>query len=125
MLRHQDAAAARRDVVVSAKTAPRRLLCGTQVFRVGDSGLRWRATRCLNCGLSATLLDDLWWRSCAQEHRGRAITWFYALLGLAVVLSSRIWAACWMPARAAGCAGLLNNLLGVATVLPALTGSGR
>ncbi|MDO5624374.1 MAG: YbfB/YjiJ family MFS transporter [Pseudomonadota bacterium] len=50
-----------------------------------------------------------------------AITLFYTLLGLAVVASARIWAGLLNRARGGGALALLNALLGVATVLPALT----
>jgi predicted MFS family arabinose efflux permease len=50
-----------------------------------------------------------------------AITTFYALLGLAVVASARIWAGLLDRARGGGALALLNALLGLATVLPALT----
>ena len=50
-----------------------------------------------------------------------AVTWFYALLGLAVVLSSRIWAGLLDRSRGGQALALLNGLLGVATILPALT----
>ncbi|WP_440106106.1 YbfB/YjiJ family MFS transporter [Acidovorax sp. BL-A-41-H1] len=50
-----------------------------------------------------------------------AVTGFYALLGLAVVLSSRIWAGLLDRSRGGGALALLNGLLGMATVLPALT----
>ena len=49
------------------------------------------------------------------------ITVFYGLLGLAVVASSRLWAGLLDRARGGGALALLNALLGVATVLPALT----
>ena len=49
------------------------------------------------------------------------ITVFYALLGLAVVASSRIWAGLLERSRGGQALALLNALLGVATVLPALT----
>ena len=49
------------------------------------------------------------------------ITLFYGLLGLAVVASSRLWAGLLDRARGGGALALLNALLGVATVLPALT----
>ena len=58
-----------------------------------------------------------------QGASAQAVTWFYALLGLAVVLSSRIWAGLLDRARGGGALALLNGLLGVATVLPALTAS--
>ena len=56
-----------------------------------------------------------------QGASGAAVTWFYALLGLAVVLSSRLWAALLDRSRGGQALALLNCLLGVATVLPALT----
>ena len=56
-----------------------------------------------------------------QGVAGGAITLFYALLGLAVVASARIWAGLLDRARGGGALALLNALLGVATVLPALT----
>ena len=56
-----------------------------------------------------------------QGASGVAVTWFYALLGLAVVLSSRIWAGLLDRSRGGQALALLNGLLGVATVLPALT----
>ena len=48
------------------------------------------------------------------------ITLFYALLGVAVVASSRLWAGLLDRAQGGGALALLNALLGVATVLPAL-----
>ncbi len=56
-----------------------------------------------------------------QGASGAAVTWFYALLGLSVVLSSRIWAGLLDRSRGGQALALLNGLLGVATVLPALT----
>ena len=56
-----------------------------------------------------------------QGASGVAVTWFYALLGVAVVLSSRIWAGLLDRSRGGQALALLNGLLGVATVLPALT----
>ena len=49
------------------------------------------------------------------------VTWFYALLGVAVVASSRIWAGLLDRYRGGQPLALLNALLGVATVVPALT----
>lgn len=49
------------------------------------------------------------------------ITVFYGLLGLAVVASSRLWAGLLDRAKGGGALALLNALLGVAIVLPALT----
>ena len=54
---------------------------------------------------------------------GAAITAFYALLGLAVIASSRIWAGLLDRHRGGGALARLNALLGLATVVPALTSS--
>ncbi|MBC7436728.1 MAG: YbfB/YjiJ family MFS transporter [Bdellovibrionales bacterium] len=50
-----------------------------------------------------------------------SITLFYALLGVAVVASSRIWAGLLDRYRGGQALALLNALLGAATVVPALT----
>lgn len=50
-----------------------------------------------------------------------AVTGFYALLGLAVVASSRIWAGLLDRHRDGRALARLNALLGVAAILPALT----
>lgn len=50
-----------------------------------------------------------------------AITLFYALLGVAVVASSRVWAGLLDRHRSGRALALLNGLLGVAAILPALT----
>lgn len=49
------------------------------------------------------------------------ITLFYALLGVAVIASSRIWAGLLDRYRGGQPLALLNGLLGVATIVPALT----
>ncbi|ODS67661.1 MAG: MFS transporter [Acidovorax sp. SCN 68-22] len=49
------------------------------------------------------------------------VTAFYTLLGLAVVASARVWAGLLERSKGGGALALLNALLGVATVLPALT----
>jgi predicted MFS family arabinose efflux permease len=54
---------------------------------------------------------------------GAAITAFYALLGVAVLASSRIWAGLLDRHRGGGALARLNALLGLATVVPALTSS--
>jgi MFS family permease len=59
----------------------------------------------------------------AQGHSGTAITVFYALLGVAVMASSRIWARLLDKYHDGKPLALLNGLLGVATLLPALTQS--
>lgn len=50
-----------------------------------------------------------------------AITVFYTLLGLAVVVSARVWAGLLDRSKGGGALALLSGLLGVATVLPAVT----
>ncbi|MGI4847537.1 MAG: YbfB/YjiJ family MFS transporter [Janthinobacterium lividum] len=49
------------------------------------------------------------------------ITWFYSALGLAVLASSRIWARMLDRYRSGQSMAILNGLLGLATVLPAIT----
>ena len=56
-----------------------------------------------------------------QGASGTAVTVFYALLGLAVLASSRLWAGLLDRSRGGQALALLNAILGVATVLPALT----
>ena len=58
-----------------------------------------------------------------QGARGEAVTLFYALLGVAVVLSSRLWAGLLDRFKGGQALAILNALLGVATILPALTSS--
>ncbi len=53
-----------------------------------------------------------------------AVTLFYSLLGLAVVASSRIWAGLLDRYRNGRAMALLNTVLGVATVIPAVTAFG-
>lgn len=56
-----------------------------------------------------------------QGMSGATVTLFYAALGLAVMASSRIWARMLDRFRGGQSMAILNALLGVATVLPALT----
>jgi predicted MFS family arabinose efflux permease len=49
------------------------------------------------------------------------ITWFYALLGVAVVVSSRVWAGLLNHYRGGQALSILNALLSVATLIPAIT----
>ncbi|MCZ2407954.1 MAG: YbfB/YjiJ family MFS transporter [Burkholderiales bacterium] len=57
----------------------------------------------------------------AQGVSAGAVTLFYALLGLAVLLSSRIWAGLLDRSRGGEALARLNALLGLATLLPALS----
>lgn len=56
-----------------------------------------------------------------QGASASAVTVFYALLGLAVLASSRIWARLLDRYKGGQVLALLNALLGLATVLPAMT----
>jgi MFS family permease len=56
-----------------------------------------------------------------QGASAAAVTAFYALLGVAVLASPRIWAGLLDRCRGGQALALLNALLGLATVLPALT----
>jgi len=56
-----------------------------------------------------------------QGASGPAVTAFYALLGVAVLASSRIWAGLLDRYKGGQVLALLSALLGLATVLPALT----
>lgn len=56
-----------------------------------------------------------------QGASASAITTFYALLGLACVVSARLWAGLLDHFRGGQALAILNALLGLATVLPAIT----
>lgn len=56
-----------------------------------------------------------------QGSSSAAITTFYALLGLAVIASSRIWAGLLDRHRSGQALARLNALLGLAAIVPALT----
>ena len=56
-----------------------------------------------------------------QGMAGATIALFYAMLGLAVMASSRIWARMLDRFKGGQAMAILNALLGVATLLPALT----
>lgn len=51
------------------------------------------------------------------------VAWFYGILGLMVMASSRIWAGLLDRHRGGGALARLNLLLGIAVVLPAVTGN--
>ncbi len=90
-------------------------------------GLRWRALAPALLGYGLFGVGYIGYMTFViallreQGASGAAVTWFYALLGVAVVLSSRIWAGLLDRSRGGQALALLNGLLGVATVLPALT----
>jgi len=122
VLRRMDAAAAAAVVVASGKPAPSAAPVGPQVFRARDFGPALAGYAMFGVGYIGYMTFVVALLR-AQGVGGGAITWFYALLGLAVVLSSRIWAGLLDRSRGGQALALLNGLLGVATVLPALTGS--
>ncbi len=57
----------------------------------------------------------------AEGNSTQAISFFYAVLGLAVMASSRIWARLLNRERGGRAMALLNALLGIATLLPAVS----
>ena len=59
----------------------------------------------------------------SQGSSSLAVTVFYGLLGLAVMASSRVWAGLLDRHKTGQALALLNGLLGLATILPALTQS--
>ena len=56
-----------------------------------------------------------------QGMSAQSITWFYALLGAAIICSSRLWAGLLDRYRGGQALALLCGLLAVATAIPALT----
>jgi hypothetical protein len=58
-----------------------------------------------------------------REHGANSaeVAWFYAILGVMVMASSRIWAGLLNAHRGGGALARLNALLGLAVVLPTLT----
>ncbi len=96
---------------------------------VGMSGLPWRTMAPALAGYTLFGVGYIGYMTFViallreQDVSGGAITAFYALLGLAVVASARIWAGLLDKAKGGGALALLNALLGVATILPALTGA--
>ena len=56
-----------------------------------------------------------------QGMSGATITWFYSVLGVAVMASSRIWARMLDRFKGGQSMAILNGVLGAATILPALT----
>ncbi len=58
-----------------------------------------------------------------QEHGANSseVAWFYAILGVMVMASSRIWAGLLNAHQGGGALARLNVLLGIAVVLPTLT----
>ncbi len=59
-----------------------------------------------------------------QGFSGQAVTLFYALLGIAVLASTRIWAGMLDRCKGGQLLAILSALLGLATLMPALTSVG-
>ena len=98
-----------------------------QVARAGSVPFRWSE---FACGLASYFLFGLGYIGYMtfvvtllreQQLSAAAITVFYALLGLAVLGSSFVWAGLLQRQRGGGAMRLLNALLAVATVLPVLS----
>ena len=91
------------------------------------AGVRWRplAPALLGYGLFGVgYIGYMTFVVALLREQGRGageVTLFYALLGLAVVASSRVWAGLLDRSRGGEALARLNALLGVATLLPALT----
>jgi len=100
--------------------APNAQAPGHRAFRVRDFGFGLAGYGCFGIGYIGymtfviALLRE-------QGSAAGAITAFYALLGVAVVASSRIWARLLDRERGGGALARLNALLGVAAIVPALT----
>ena len=117
VLRRLDAAAA---VAPAAASAAAMADVAARVFRVRDFGPALAGYAMFGVGYIGYMTFVVALLR-AQGVGGGAVTLFYALLGVAVVLSSRIWAGLLERQRGGGALARLNALLGVATVLPALT----
>ncbi len=91
-----------------------------RVFRLRDFGFALAGYACFGVGYIGymtfviALLRE-------QGSSATAITVYFALLGLAVMASSRIWAGLLDRHKSGRALALLNALLGVATLLPAVT----
>jgi predicted MFS family arabinose efflux permease len=120
VLAAQEAAASVVAVAAGSSNArPSDAMAG-RVFRVRDFGFALAGYACFGVGYIGymtfviALLRE-------QGNSATAITVYFALLGLAVMASSRIWAGL-LDRHKSGCTlALLNTLLGVATLLPAIT----
>ncbi len=93
----------------------------------GNSGFQWRRLGFALAGYSLFGVGYIGYMTFViallreQGASGGAVTLFYALLGLAVIASSRIWAGLLDRARGGQALAMLNALLGLATIAPALT----
>ncbi|WP_246072709.1 YbfB/YjiJ family MFS transporter [Extensimonas perlucida] len=122
------ASASPQEPVSAAAASPQEPASATAAGGASDAApLRWRALAPALAGYTLFGVGYIGYMTFVvallreQGASGAAVTVFYALLGLAVLLSSRIWAGLLDRAKGGGALALLNALLGVATVLPALT----
>ena len=115
--------------VLSGLAAPVAAASGTTPAAAVPDHVRWRALApaLLGYGLFGVgYIGYMTFVVALLREQGRGageVTLFYALLGLAVVLSSRIWAGLLDRSRGGEALARLNALLGVATILPAITGA--
>ncbi|WP_343734103.1 YbfB/YjiJ family MFS transporter [Acidovorax sp.] len=115
--------------VLSGLAAPVAAASGTTPSAAVPDHVRWRALApaLLGYGLFGVgYIGYMTFVVALLREQGRGageVTLFYALLGLAVVLSSRIWAGLLDRSRGGEALARLNALLGVATILPAITGA--
>lgn len=115
--------------VLSGLAAPVAAASGTKPSAAVPDHVRWRALApaLLGYGLFGVgYIGYMTFVVALLREQGRGageVTLFYALLGLAVVLSSRIWAGLLDRSRGGEALARLNALLGVATILPAITGA--
>ena len=115
--------------VLSGLAAPVAAASGTTPAAAVPDRVRWRALApaLLGYGLFGVgYIGYMTFVVALLREQGRGageVTLFYALLGLAVVLSSRIWAGLLDRSRGGEALARLNALLGVATLLPAVTGA--
>ena len=115
--------------VLSGLAAPVAAASGTPPAAAVPDRVRWRALApaLLGYGLFGVgYIGYMTFVVALLREQGRGageVTLFYALLGLAVVLSSRIWAGLLDRSRGGEALARLNALLGVATILPAITGA--
>ena len=115
--------------VLSGLAAPVAAASGTTPAAAVPDRVRWRALApaLLGYGLFGVgYIGYMTFVVALLREQGRGageVTLFYALLGLAVVLSSRIWAGLLDRSRGGEALARLNAPLGMATILPAITGA--
>ena len=120
VLAAQAAAAGVQALTASAARVPAAEAMAGRVFRVRDFGFALAGY----AGFGVGYIGYMTFVIALLREQGSstaAITTYFALLGLAVMASSRIWAGLLDRHRSGRALALLNGLLGVATLLPALT----